>query len=80
MAIRAQIYLRSTQSQVQDGSKHIHVRHVRVREYVEHDEMEVKWVGTKEMLGDGFIKTFPGPALSDLRNKLHLRESCFDIC
>ena len=58
-----------------DRSKHIHVRHLRVREYVEHDEMDVKWVGTKEMLADGFTKTLPEPALFDLRDKLHLRRS-----
>ena len=37
-----------------DRSKHIRVRHLRVTEYVEHDEMDVKWVGMKEMLADGF--------------------------
>ena len=58
-----------------DRSKHIRVRHLRVREHVEHDEMDVQWVGTKEMLADGFTKTLPGPALSDLRDKLHLRKS-----
>ena len=36
--------------------------------------MDVQWVGTKEMLADGFTKTLPGPALSDLRDKLHLRK------
>ena len=45
-------------------SKHIRVRHLRVREHVEHDEMDVQWVHTKEMLVDGFTKTLPGPALS----------------
>ena len=58
-----------------DRSKHIPVRHLRVREYLEHDEMDVQWVGTKEMLADGFTKTLPGCALSDLRDKLHLRKS-----
>ena len=51
------------------------MRHLRVREYVEHEEMDVQCVGTKEMLADGFTKTLPGPALSDLRDKLHLRKS-----
>ena len=37
-----------------DRSKHIRVRHLRVREHVELDEMTVKWIGTKEMLADGF--------------------------
>ena len=58
-----------------DRSKHIRVRRLRVREYVEHDEMDVQWVGTKKMLADGFTKSLPRPALSDLRDKLHLRKS-----
>ena len=37
--------------------------------------MDVQWVGTKGMLADGFTTTLPGPALSDLRDKLHLRKS-----
>ena len=37
--------------------------------------MDVYWVGTKEMLADGFTKTLPGIALSDLRGKLHLAKS-----
>ena len=57
-----------------DRSKHIRVRHLRVREYVELDEMTVKWIGTKEMLADGFTKMLPGPALADLRDKLQLRK------
>ena len=43
-----------------DRSKHIRVRHLRVREYVELDEMTVKWIGTKEVLADGFTKVLPG--------------------
>ena len=43
-----------------DRSKHIQVRHLRVREYVELDEMVVKWIGTKEMLADGFTKCCRG--------------------
>ena len=58
-----------------DRSKNICVRQLRVREYVEHDEMDVQWVGMKEMLADGFTKTLPGPAVSDLRDKLHLSKS-----
>ena len=57
-----------------DRSKHIRVQHLRVREYVELDEMTVKWIGTKEMLADGFTKVLPGPALADLRDKLQLRK------
>ena len=37
--------------------------------------MDVQWVGTKEMLADGFTKTLSGSAPSDLRDKLHLRKS-----
>ena len=36
--------------------------------------MTVKWVGTKEVLTDAFTKTQPRPALSDRRDKLHLRK------
>ena len=32
-----------------DRSNHIRVRQWKVREYVEHGEMYVHWVGTKEM-------------------------------
>ena len=42
---------------------------------MEHYEMDVQWVGTKVMLADGFTKTLPGPALSDLGDKLRLRKS-----
>ena len=56
-----------------DRSKHIRVRHLRVREFVELDEMVVKWIGTKDMLADGFTKVLPGPALSELRDNLQLR-------
>ena len=58
-----------------ERSKHIRVRHLRVREYVEHEEMDVKWVGTKEMLADSFTKTLPRPALPDLKDKLHLKKN-----
>ena len=60
--------------------KHIRVRHLRVTEYVEHDEMDVQWVGTKKMLADGFTKMLPAPTLSDLKDKLHLVGKCCDIC
>ena len=55
-----------------DRSKHIRVRHLRVREAVELDEITVDWTGTKFMLADGLTKVLPGPALSDMRDKLHL--------
>ena len=38
-------------------------------------EMDVQWVGKKEMLADGFANTLPGPALSEMRDKLYLRKS-----
>ena len=43
-----------------------------MREAVELDEMEVQWIGTKEMLADGLTKVLAGPALSDMKDKLHL--------
>ena len=33
-----------------DRSNHIRVRHLRLREFVEHDEMDMQWVGTKMMV------------------------------
>ena len=57
-----------------DRSKHIRVRLLREREYAEVNEMVVKWIGTKEMLADGFTKVLPGPALGSLRDKLQLRQ------
>ena len=53
-------------------SKHIRVRHLRVRDAVEVKEIEIDWIGTKFMLADGVTKVLPGPALSDMRDKLHL--------
>ena len=55
-----------------DRSKHIRVRHLRVREFVEADEIQVQWVGTKDQLADVFTKVLPGPALKDVRKRLHL--------
>ena len=55
-----------------DRSKHIRVRHGRLREAVELDEITGYWIGTKFMLADGLTKVSPGPALSDMRDKLHL--------
>ena len=39
---------------------------------MELDEITVDWIGTKFMLADGLTKVLPGPALSDMRDKLHL--------
>ena len=55
-----------------DRSRHIRVRHLRVREYVEDDEIRVQWVGTKDQLADAFTKVLPGPAMKDVRRRLHL--------
>ena len=55
-----------------DRSKHILVQHLRVRASVELDEIRVDWIGTKFMLADGLTKVLPGPALSGMRDKLHL--------
>ena len=55
-----------------DRSNHIRARHLRVRDAVEAEEIAVDWIGTKYMLADGLTKVLPGPALSDMRYKLHL--------
>ena len=55
-----------------DRCKHTRVRHLRVRDVVEMEEIAVDWIGTKLVLADGLTKVLPGPALSDLRDKLHL--------
>ena len=39
---------------------------------MEAEEIEIDWTGTKFMLADGLTKVLPGPALSDMRDKLHL--------
>ena len=57
-----------------DRSKHIRGRHLRVREYLQLDKMAVKWIGTKEMLADGFTEVLPRPALANLRDKLQLKK------
>ena len=53
-------------------SKHIRVRHLRVRDAMEAEEIEIDWIGTKFMLVDGLTKVLSGFALSDMRDKLHL--------
>ena len=53
-----------------DLSKHIRVRHLRVRDAVEAEENDC--IGTKFMLADGVTKVLPRPALSDMSDKLHL--------
>ena len=55
-----------------DRSKHIRVNHLRVRDAVEMEEIAIEWIGTKFMLADGLTKVLLGPALSDMRDKLHL--------
>ena len=39
---------------------------------MELDEITVDWIGTKFMLADGLTKVLRGPALPDMRDKLHL--------
>ena len=36
------------------------------------EENEIDWIGAKFRLADGLIKFLPGPALPDMRDKLHL--------
>ena len=55
-----------------DRSKHIGVRHLRLRDAVDMEEIAIDWIGTKFMLADGLTKVLPGPALCDMRDKLHL--------
>ena len=55
-----------------DRSKHIRVRHLRVRDAVEMKEIAIDWIGTKFMLAHGLTKVLPGPTLPDMRDKLHL--------
>ena len=64
--------LLATNPVYRDRSKHIRVRHLRVRDAVEAEEIEICWIGTKFMLADGLNKVLPGPALSDMRDKLHV--------
>ena len=55
-----------------DRSLHIRVRHLRVRDAMEAEEIEIDWIGTKFVLADGLTQILPGPALCDMRDKLHL--------
>ena len=65
-----------------DRFKHLRVRHLRVRDAVEMEDIAIDWIGTRFMLADGLTKVLPGPALSDMRDELHLvdagppREPC----
>ena len=61
-------------------SKHIRVRHLRVRESVDLDEIVVDWIGTltKHMLADGLTKVLPGPALSGMRDTSYASERTVD--
>ena len=55
-----------------DRSKHMRVRRLRARDAVEMEEIAIDWIGTKFMRADGLTKVLPGPALSDMRDNLHL--------
>ena len=39
---------------------------------MEAEEIKIDWIGTKFMLADGLTKVLLGPALSNMRDKLHL--------
>lgn len=45
---------------------------LRIREYVEVDEVVVKWIGTKEKMAHSFTKVLLGPALAILKDKVQL--------
>ena len=64
--------LLATNSLSSDLSKHIRVRHLRVRDAVEMEDIVIDWIGKKFMLADDLTKVLPGPASSDMRDKLHL--------
>ena len=51
-----------------DRSKHICVRHLRVRDVVEMQEIAIDRIGTKFMLADGWSKVLPGTALFEMRD------------
>ena len=50
------------------------MQHLKVREFIQRDEMVVQWVGTTDMLADVMTKVLPGPAMSIVRDKFQLRE------
>ena len=54
-------------------ARHLAVKDMRVQEHVEMDRLSVKWCGTKEQQADVLTKVLPGPALSDMRDKLNLK-------
>ena len=68
----ANLQATSTNPVSSDRSKHIRVRNLRVRDFVETEEIAIGRIGTKFMLTNGLTKVLPGPALSDMRDKLHL--------
>ena len=55
-----------------DRSKHTRAGHLRVRNAVEKEKIAIDRIGAKFMLADGLTKVLPGPALSEIRDKLHL--------
>ena len=46
-----------------------------MRDAVEAEEIAIDWIGTKFMLADGLTKVLPGPALSNMRDKLYLGDA-----
>jgi hypothetical protein len=51
-------------------AKHIDIRHHFIRERVEHREIELQYVSTKDMLADIFTKQLPREAFERFRSML----------
>ncbi len=55
-----------------EKAKHIDVRYHLIRDEIEIGHCEVKWISTKEQLGDGFTKVVPLEKLNDMKSKIGL--------
>lgn len=53
-----------------DRTKHIEVRHRKVQELVDTNDVEVKWIPTGEQLAGTLTKPLPKPAFVALKNQL----------
>jgi len=51
-------------------AKHIDIRHHFIREHIEHDEIKLQFVSTKDMLADIFTKALPRNSFVKFRERL----------
>ena len=51
-------------------AKHINIRHYFIRECIEHQEIRLNYISTKNMLADVFTKALPCEAFEKFRNLL----------